>query len=213
MPQSVLFLDSSQGSASSHCFFSIRDVASAAVLAGDMQAMTDVSEMAQNLISVCEEAMTTINCANTEGDACTCRGDRRVRRSCFQSGRIRLGRPPGKDRWNGSAALREWLGRPQGMARPPSGNGSAALREWLGRPQGMARHLSRLTRHLSRLSRHLSRLTRHLSRLSRHLSRLSPFDSSGCPQEEVPRAGAPAPARGGALDTKGAMTGLLRPSA
>jgi hypothetical protein len=184
---------------SSHCFFSIRDVASAAVLAGDMRAMTDVSEMAQNLISVCEEAMTTINCANTEGDACTCRGDRRVRRSCFQSGRIRLGRPPGMDRWNGSAALREWLGRPQGMARPPSGNGSAALREWLGRPQGMARHLSRLTR--------------HLSRLSRHLSRLSPFDSSGCPQEEVPRAGAPAPARGGALDTKGAMTGLLRPSA
>ena len=34
-----------------------------------MQAMTDVSEMARKLISVCEEAMTTTNCANTEGDA------------------------------------------------------------------------------------------------------------------------------------------------
>jgi hypothetical protein len=31
--------------------------------------MTGVSEMAQKLISVCEEAMTIISCANTEGDA------------------------------------------------------------------------------------------------------------------------------------------------
>jgi hypothetical protein len=46
---------------SSHCFFSIREVASAAMLAGDMQAMTDVSEMAQELISVCEDAMTIID--------------------------------------------------------------------------------------------------------------------------------------------------------
>jgi hypothetical protein len=53
----------------SHCFFSIREVASAAIIAGDMQAMTDVSEMAQKLISACEEAMTTTSCANTEGDA------------------------------------------------------------------------------------------------------------------------------------------------
>ena len=34
-----------------------------------MQAMTGVSEMAQQLISACEEAMTTTNFANTEGDA------------------------------------------------------------------------------------------------------------------------------------------------
>jgi hypothetical protein len=34
-----------------------------------MQAMTDVSEMAQKLISACEEAMAIISCANTEGDA------------------------------------------------------------------------------------------------------------------------------------------------
>jgi hypothetical protein len=34
-----------------------------------MQAMSDVSEMAQKLIGVCEDAMTIINCANTEGDA------------------------------------------------------------------------------------------------------------------------------------------------
>jgi hypothetical protein len=46
---------------SSHCFFSIREVASAAMLAGDMQAMTDVSEMAQELISVCEDAMAIID--------------------------------------------------------------------------------------------------------------------------------------------------------
>ena len=54
---------------STHCFFSIREVTSVTIIAGDMQAMTDVSEMAQKLISACEEAMTTTNCANTEGDA------------------------------------------------------------------------------------------------------------------------------------------------
>jgi hypothetical protein len=37
------------------------------MLAGDMQAMTGVSEMAQKLISACEDAMAIINCANTEG--------------------------------------------------------------------------------------------------------------------------------------------------
>ena len=68
MSQSVLFLDSSQGM-SSHCFFSIREVASATNIAGDMQAMTDVSEMAQKLISACEDAMVIISCDNTEGDA------------------------------------------------------------------------------------------------------------------------------------------------
>jgi hypothetical protein len=46
MPQSVLFLDSSQGSELS-LLFSIREVASATIIAGDMQAMSDVSEMAQ----------------------------------------------------------------------------------------------------------------------------------------------------------------------
>jgi hypothetical protein len=56
-------LDSSQGSELS-LLFSIREVASAAIIAGDMQAMTDVSEMARKLISVCEEAMTIISCAN-----------------------------------------------------------------------------------------------------------------------------------------------------
>jgi hypothetical protein len=30
--------------------------------------MTGVSEMAQKLMSACEDAMTTINCVNTEGD-------------------------------------------------------------------------------------------------------------------------------------------------
>jgi hypothetical protein len=54
---------------SSHCFFSIREVASAAIVVGDMQAKTDVSEMARKLISVCEEAMAIITCANTEGGA------------------------------------------------------------------------------------------------------------------------------------------------
>jgi hypothetical protein len=39
------------------------------MLAGDMQAMTDVSEMAQKLISACEDAMAVIICANTESDA------------------------------------------------------------------------------------------------------------------------------------------------
>jgi hypothetical protein len=53
---------------SSHCFFSIREVASAAIIAGDTQAMTGVSEMAQKLMSTCEGAMTTISCANTESD-------------------------------------------------------------------------------------------------------------------------------------------------
>jgi hypothetical protein len=52
----------------SHCFFSIREVASAAMIAGDTQAMTDVSEMAQKLMSACEGAMTAISCANTESD-------------------------------------------------------------------------------------------------------------------------------------------------
>ena len=53
---------------SSHCLFSIREVASATNIAGDMQAMTDVSEMAQKLMSVCEDAMAIINCVSTEGD-------------------------------------------------------------------------------------------------------------------------------------------------
>ena len=54
---------------SSHCFFSIREVASATIIAGDMQAMSDVSEMAQKLIGVCEDAMAITSCANTGGDA------------------------------------------------------------------------------------------------------------------------------------------------
>jgi hypothetical protein len=65
--QSVLFLDSSQGSeytVSSHCFFSIREATSVAITAGGMQAMTDVSEMAQNLMNSFEDAM-----AIREGDA------------------------------------------------------------------------------------------------------------------------------------------------
>ena len=47
---------------SSHCFFSIRGVASATMIAGDMQAMTGVSEMARKLMSACEDAMAIINC-------------------------------------------------------------------------------------------------------------------------------------------------------
>jgi hypothetical protein len=38
------------------------------MIAGDTQAMTDVSKMAQKLMSTCEGAMTIINCANTESD-------------------------------------------------------------------------------------------------------------------------------------------------
>jgi hypothetical protein len=40
------------------------------MIAGDMQAMTDVSEMARELMSACEDAMAMaiISCANTEGD-------------------------------------------------------------------------------------------------------------------------------------------------
>ena len=45
-----LFLDSSQGS-EFPLLFSIREVASATMIAGDMQAMTDVSEMAQELMN------------------------------------------------------------------------------------------------------------------------------------------------------------------
>jgi hypothetical protein len=58
--QSVLFLDSGQCSANS-LLFSIREVTSVAIIAGDMQAMTDVSEMAQKLMSACEGAMTAIS--------------------------------------------------------------------------------------------------------------------------------------------------------
>ena len=54
---------------SSHCFFSIREVASATIIAGDMQAMSDVSEAARELISACEDAMVIINCDSTEDDA------------------------------------------------------------------------------------------------------------------------------------------------
>jgi hypothetical protein len=54
---------------STHCFFSIREVTSVAIIAGDMQAMTDVSEMAQKLMSTCEDAMTVMNCADTESGA------------------------------------------------------------------------------------------------------------------------------------------------
>jgi hypothetical protein len=60
--RSVLFLDSGQCSDRS-LIFSIREVTSAAIIAGDMQAMTDVSEMAQELMSACEGTMTTIDCA------------------------------------------------------------------------------------------------------------------------------------------------------
>jgi hypothetical protein len=61
---SVLFLDSGQGSGY-HCFFSIREVTSVAIIAGDMQAMTGVSEMAQKLMSTCGGAMIIINCVDT----------------------------------------------------------------------------------------------------------------------------------------------------
>jgi hypothetical protein len=39
------------------------------IIAGDMQAMTDVSEMAQELMSACERAMAVINCADTGSGA------------------------------------------------------------------------------------------------------------------------------------------------
>jgi hypothetical protein len=38
------------------------------MIAGETQAMTDVSEMAQKLMSTCEGAMTIISCADTESD-------------------------------------------------------------------------------------------------------------------------------------------------
>jgi hypothetical protein len=38
------------------------------MIAGDLQAMTDVSEMAQKLMSTCESAMAIICCADTESD-------------------------------------------------------------------------------------------------------------------------------------------------
>ena len=53
---------------SPHCFFSIREVASAAMIASETQAMTDVSDMAQKLMRTCEGAMAIINCVNTESD-------------------------------------------------------------------------------------------------------------------------------------------------
>jgi hypothetical protein len=52
-----------------HCLFSIREATSVTTIAGDMQAMTGVSEMAQELMSACEGAMTTTSCANTESGA------------------------------------------------------------------------------------------------------------------------------------------------
>jgi hypothetical protein len=48
--------------------FSIREVTSVDIIAGDMQAMTGVSEMAQKLMSTCEGAMAIMNCASTESD-------------------------------------------------------------------------------------------------------------------------------------------------
>jgi hypothetical protein len=53
----------------SHCLFSIREATSVTMTAGDMQAMTDVSETAQRLMSACEGAMTTMNCADTYSGA------------------------------------------------------------------------------------------------------------------------------------------------
>jgi hypothetical protein len=38
------------------------------MIASETPAMTDVSEMAQKLMSICEGAMTIINCDTTEGD-------------------------------------------------------------------------------------------------------------------------------------------------
>jgi hypothetical protein len=52
-----------------HCFFSIREVASVAIIAGDMQAVTDVSEMAQELMNTCEGAMAIMGCSDTESGA------------------------------------------------------------------------------------------------------------------------------------------------
>jgi hypothetical protein len=63
-PHNLFYFWIAAKAVSSHCFFSIREAASATMLAGDMQAMTGVSEMAQKLISVCEDAMTTTSCAN-----------------------------------------------------------------------------------------------------------------------------------------------------
>jgi hypothetical protein len=51
---------------SAHCFFSIREVTSVTIIAGDMQAVTDVSEMAQELMNTCEGAMAIMGCADTE---------------------------------------------------------------------------------------------------------------------------------------------------
>jgi hypothetical protein len=39
------------------------------MIAGDMQAMTDVSDMAQKLMSACGGAMAITNCADTESGA------------------------------------------------------------------------------------------------------------------------------------------------
>ena len=50
---------------SSHCFFSIREVTSVTIIAGGMQAMTDVSEMAQELMNSFEDAMAIMDCADT----------------------------------------------------------------------------------------------------------------------------------------------------
>jgi hypothetical protein len=52
-----------------HCFFSIREATSVAVIAGDMQAVTDVSEMAQELMNTCEGAMAIMGCADTGSGA------------------------------------------------------------------------------------------------------------------------------------------------
>ena len=67
---SVLFLDSGGQCASDRSLlFSIREVTSVAIIAGDMQAMTGVSEMAQKLMNSFEDAMAIMDHADTESAA------------------------------------------------------------------------------------------------------------------------------------------------
>jgi hypothetical protein len=53
----------------SHCFFSIREITSVAIIAGDMQAVTEVYETAQGLMDPFEDAMAVMGCAGTESGA------------------------------------------------------------------------------------------------------------------------------------------------
>jgi hypothetical protein len=77
--QSALFLDSSQGSDFPLLFLYSRGHIRNAMIASEFQAMTDVSEMAQKLMSTCESAMAIICCADTGSDEHDTANARRVR--------------------------------------------------------------------------------------------------------------------------------------